>query len=249
MAGEPVLAPPPGKPTAASGNARRPRPTGTAKPSLTDRSGDDVLVDLSAANSLILARVADAAAIAYSTWYSIVIIRGGWRPKSAGSASRGDGEEVRRLIEQSSARERRAQPYAATTSVWGERETGWLAEGRQNGSLRARGLFWRAAPIMKLPVSRGGEGVRLLDHWTRCSAAVATSAIVPGPSACRRRERDHVVAHVVYLCAVSAIVGGSKIRLTRRLPQRGHIIRSLSPASYICGPRVQTSISRSSSAR
>ena len=42
--------------------------------------------------------------------------------------------------------------------------------------------------------------------------------------------------------------GGSKIRLMRRLPQRGHIIRSRKPASGIFRPRVQTSVSRFSSA-
>ena len=43
-------------------------------------------------------------------------------------------------------------------------------------------------------------------------------------------------------------VGGSKIRLTRRPPQRGHIIRSERPASGMLRPRVQTSVSRLSSA-
>jgi hypothetical protein len=33
--------------------------------------------------------------------------------------------------------------------------------------------------------------------------------------------------------------GGSKIRLTRRLPQRGHILRSRKPESDILRPRVQ----------
>src|SRR5271154_5930500 len=43
--------------------------------------------------------------------------------------------------------------------------------------------------------------------------------------------------------------GGSKIRLTRRLPQRGHIIRSRKPDSGMLRPRVQTNVSRLSSAR
>jgi hypothetical protein len=41
-----------------------------------------------------------------------------------------------------------------------------------------------------------------------------------------------------------AIAGGSKIRLTRRPPQRGHIMRSWRPASGMLRPRVQTSVSR-----
>lgn len=42
--------------------------------------------------------------------------------------------------------------------------------------------------------------------------------------------------------------GGSKIRLTRRFPQRGHIIRSRSPESGILRPRVHTRVSRFNSA-
>jgi len=45
-----------------------------------------------------------------------------------------------------------------------------------------------------------------------------------------------------------AIGGGSKIKLTRRLPQRGHIIRSQRPESDMLRPRVQANVSRLSSA-
>ena len=46
-----------------------------------------------------------------------------------------------------------------------------------------------------------------------------------------------------------ATAGGLKIRLTRRSPHPGHIIRSRSPASGILRPRAQTSVSWPSSAR
>jgi hypothetical protein len=45
-----------------------------------------------------------------------------------------------------------------------------------------------------------------------------------------------------------ATAGGSKIKLTRRLPQRGHIMRSRNPASGMLRPRVHTSVSRLNSA-
>ena len=45
-----------------------------------------------------------------------------------------------------------------------------------------------------------------------------------------------------------AIGGCSKIRLTLRLPQRGHIIRSRRPESGMLRPRVQAKVSRLSSA-
>jgi hypothetical protein len=42
--------------------------------------------------------------------------------------------------------------------------------------------------------------------------------------------------------------GGSKIRLTRPLPQRGHIIRSRKPESGMLRPRAQANVSRLGSA-
>jgi hypothetical protein len=42
--------------------------------------------------------------------------------------------------------------------------------------------------------------------------------------------------------------GGSKIRLTRRSPQRGHIIRSRRPERDMLRPRVQAKVSKLSSA-
>jgi hypothetical protein len=48
--------------------------------------------------------------------------------------------------------------------------------------------------------------------------------------------------------ARAPIGGGSNIRLTRRFPHLGHIIRSRKPASGMFRPRVQTRVSRLSSA-
>jgi len=60
-------------------------------------------------------------------------------------------------------------------------------------------------------------------------------------------NRPHIVVSLPYP-ALSAILGGSKITVTRRLPQRGHIMRSPSPASGMLRPRVHTSVSKLSSA-
>jgi|SRR5579871_2157359 len=114
------------------------------------------------------------------------------------------------------------------------------------GANQSSGRGARLAPPFSATSLCGPRRVNRPDAAQQTSGHMVRPVNAANVSSFAKRPSMNCMLHATGVRFATG--GGSKIRLTRRLPHRGHIMRSRSPDSGILQPRVEANVSRLSSA-